>query len=214
VYPPDAGSPAAPAYAGTFATLYGTPLSINRTLQVYCPDWRDPSNQDNMDLYAEELHGSVSDVVYEGECQFVGLLEAALTPLLALNVAGDTYTTGWESVELPVVSCEVEFRDAGPLPYVTSLHASNRRAALTAAPYLRPPMVGMDLSNGYGVIGGGGIHFAGPDFTAPFAGAYAQMQQMAGVGGQGMLGAASGMTGAINDAIGQGLAGFLGAIPW
>lgn len=135
----EAYAPSSTTYAGTLYTVEG----IERTKTVTVLEWRDYSNDSNMATFATELLDSVKDVVVEGTVPYLGLDTSYLTPGNAVSVAGDGYTTGWESLALPVVSAEITFQsgDAGT-SYLTTLHLSNRRGRYNAENFLRPNITG------------------------------------------------------------------------
>lgn len=144
VYPPDSGG--LPQYAGTSYTVDG----VQRTKVFTVNDWRDYSNQDNMDLYAFEAHGALSDAVIEGTIPYFGLLPALLAPGVKLNVAASDYTTGYEAINAPVVAVDLEFNEGGqPTLYVMSLHVSTRRAPYSGAAFRRPSQTGRDAISGF-----------------------------------------------------------------
>ena len=61
----------------------------------------------------------------------------------ALNIAGNGYFTGWESVEAPIVAVDLEYQERyGATSYVTTLTFSNRRAPYSGAALARPAMIG------------------------------------------------------------------------
>jgi hypothetical protein len=130
-------------YAGTLYTVEG----IQRTKIITALDWKDYSNQQNMGTFAAEFLDSVKDVVVEGVVPYHGLLSAYLAPGQAVSIAGTSggtpYTTGWESLALPVVSVELRFQ-TGPegTSYHTTLHVSNRRGRYSAENFLRPSITG------------------------------------------------------------------------
>lgn len=132
VYPPDSGGP---VYAGTSYTVEG----IQRTKVVTVNDWTDPGNQANMAAFAQTLWYALSNTVVEGPIPYYGLLESVLTPGVSINIAGDTYTTGWEAMAAPIVEVEVKFNElGGDTLYDTTIHVSNRRAPYSAALFQRP----------------------------------------------------------------------------
>jgi hypothetical protein len=140
--------PSGGGYTGTTYSVEG----IQRRKYITVRDWRDQSNLTNMAQFASEQMDSVKDVVVEGTVPYYGLLTTYLTPGSsgrAVSIAGNGYTTGWESLALPVVSCEVLFQ-SGPVgtSYAMALHLSNRRGRFTAENFLRPNVSTAQLGTG------------------------------------------------------------------
>lgn len=140
--------PSATTYAGTTYTVEG----IQRTKVITVRDWRDQSNLTNMSQFTSEAFDSVKDVVVEGTLPYYGLLTTYLTPGSggqAVSIAGSGYTTGYESLALPVVSAEVHFQ-SGPVgtSYAMALHLSNRRGRFTSENFLRPNVSSAQLGTG------------------------------------------------------------------
>lgn len=140
VYPPDIAG--IPQYAGTSHTVEG----LSRTKYVSVNEWRDYSNQANMNLFAQELHGAICDTVVEGTVVYHGKLDAALVPGIKLNITGDVYTTGYEAINVPIVACELEFNESGDTgtTYTTTMRVSNRRAPYSGAVFTRPSQSGQN----------------------------------------------------------------------
>jgi hypothetical protein len=134
--------------SGYEGTAY-TELGIERVKTITVNDWRDSSNLANMTIFASEYLDSVKDIVYEGSVPYYGLLP---TPLLfghQLNIAGGTYATGWESLNIPITAVSLEYRErGGATSYVTTLTFTNRRAPFTGAALQRPNMVGQPFGLG------------------------------------------------------------------
>jgi hypothetical protein len=139
-----------PGYAGTCYTVEG----VRRTKTITCRDWIDQSNTANMTTFATESLGSMQNTVVEGTVPYYGLLSQFLTVGSSgqgVSVTGSTYTTGWESLNLPVVSVEL-VNNNGPdgTNYTTNLQLSNRRGRYTADQFLRPSVLGSQLGLGSG----------------------------------------------------------------
>ena len=106
-----------------------------------------------MQLLANEYLDSVKDVVYEGSIPYFGLLPSALTIGHALNIAGSGYATGWESLAVPIVAVDLEYRERdGATSFVTTLAFSNRRAPYSGAPLVRPAVKGQPIGTTEGII--------------------------------------------------------------
>lgn len=162
INPADVGG--VPQYTGTGNTVE----SLERTLVVTCPDWRDRGNQTSMDAYAADMIDSVKNVVVEGVVPLIGWYASWLTtPNLACTLAAP-YSIPWSSIPLPVVECELAFRGEDGGYYTIDLRVSNRRGAVNAAIYERPSRQGWFLSGVEGVVHGfEPVHGGGPVFTEP-----------------------------------------------
>ena len=134
-YPADVAG--VPQYTGTAAAA-----GWEKTLTVCCRSWRDPANQTAMLAYAADLLDSVKDIVMEGSVTYLGFYEDALTPGIRLNIAGNGYTTGWESAALPVVESELLWNADG-VSLTTVMKCSNRRAHYSADAFLHPDRTGL-----------------------------------------------------------------------
>lgn len=194
-------APSSSSYAGTLYTVEG----IRRTKIITATEWRDYSNQTNMNTFASEFLDAVKDVVVEGTVPYHGLMTGYLSPGQAVSIAGDGYTTGWESLALPVVSLEVVFQSGSQgTSYQTTLHLSNRRGRYSSANFLRPNITGAQLGADES------FSVAGPTFTGvvnpgQFAGGFGQAAGALG----GSLGQSA--SSAAGQA-GQGLAAIPGAM--
>ena len=146
-------------YSGTSHTVEG----LSRTKTITVTSWKDYGNAGNMQAFANEYLSSIEHTVVEGDLRYLGLNSQYLTPGLAVNIAASTFTTGYEAVDLPVTSVELDFHEAeGATSYSTLLHLSNRRARYSADNFLHPMMIGVP-------IGTGGTYFSpayGGDFQA------------------------------------------------
>jgi hypothetical protein len=142
-------------YQGTSHTVEG----LSDTLTVMCDAWRDPANQTAMNAYAQDLLDSVKDSVVEGEIVVHDLFEAGLTFGTAANVAGNGFTTGWESAALPILETTLTWNSGTGTHYTTTLHCSNRRSHYTSSAYLRP-----DRSTQSAINDDSGISLS-PDFS-------------------------------------------------
>jgi hypothetical protein len=138
-------APSSSTYSGTLSTVEG----IQRRKVITVMDWRDASNFSNMQTYANEMLGSMQDVVVEGTVPYYGIPGAAyLAPGQSVSIAGSGYTTGWETLNLPVIACDVIFQNAeSGTWYQTVLQLSNRRGRFSAAQFLRPRVAGQQLGS-------------------------------------------------------------------
>jgi hypothetical protein len=181
-------APSSTTYSGTLYSVEG----ISRRKTITCLEWLDYGNQANMNTLASETLDSYKDVVVEGTLPYLGLMPIAyFQPGQAVSIAGTSgstpYTTGWESLALPVVSHEIRFQPgASGTSYVTTLHLSNRRGRYSAGNYLRPNITGQQLGGGSEAFGGGSaysaIGYQGPTQTGTLAGN--QSNQLTQAGGQ------------------------------
>jgi hypothetical protein len=143
----------ATGYAGTLFTVEG----VQRTKTITVLEWRDLSNDVNMKIYASEVLDSVKDIVVEGSLPYLGLPALDwLFPGRTVSIHGQDFTTGWETLRLPVVAVEVEFNNS-PVgtSYTTTLQLSNRRTPYDAANFLRPNVSTQMFGGGAGVFGAG-----------------------------------------------------------
>ena len=123
-------APAGGGYAGTLYTVEG----ISRVKTVTVREWTDYSQTASIQVYCNELFDSLKDVVVEGEATYLGLPTTYLAPGQAISITGSSYTTGYESLALPVTSCEVTF-NSGPsgTTWSTQLSLSNRKQRYSSA---------------------------------------------------------------------------------
>jgi hypothetical protein len=133
-------APKTTTHAGTLFTVEG----VSRTKYITVLEWRDYSNQANMETFASEVLDSVKDVVIEGSLPYLGMPGVSwLVPGNSVSIAGRDFTTGWEQIAIPVVSVDVVFQTgAAGTSYVTTLQLSNRRTPYDAANFLRPNLRG------------------------------------------------------------------------
>jgi len=128
-------------YAGTLYSVEG----IERTKTITVRSWTDSSLSTNMAAYAYELFTAASNVVVEGTIGYLGLPVNYLAPGQAISITGSSYTTGYESVALPVASISIQF-NPGPTgtAYVSTLHLSNRQTRFGAEVFVRPSPSGAE----------------------------------------------------------------------
>jgi hypothetical protein len=105
-------------------------------------------------LLASEYLDCVKDVVFEGTVSYYGLLASALSLGHKLDITGNGYSTGWESLAVPVIAVDLEYRErSGATSYITTLTFSNRRAPFSGAALQRPAMRGQPLGLMDGTLG-------------------------------------------------------------
>jgi len=149
-------APSGAGYAGTLYTIEG----ISRTKTVTVREWRDYSLTTNMQTYANELFDSIKDVIVEGTIGYLGLATTYLAPCQAVSITGNGYTTGYESLSLPVASIDIQFNPGpGGASYVSTLRVSNRKARYTGDIFVRPAVTGQQLGLG-----------SPPGYTTPLGG--------------------------------------------
>ena len=147
IEPPDSGGP---TYTGTFDSETG----VHRTLYVQVRGWRDPSNNANMLVFAQEMLDSVKNVVIEGNFTYMALCEAFLTPGITITFGNANYNNPWSGTAIPLTEPELAYATAPQaLAYAMNLHVSTRRAHYTAAPFLHPSQTGVMLGFGGGFAG-------------------------------------------------------------
>jgi len=124
---------------GTLLTVEG----ISRVKTITVREWTDYGQSAYMQVYCDEIFGAMNDVIVEGDARYLGLPTTYLSPGQAVSITGSSFTTGWESLALPVASVEVEFRPAeGGTTYETTLGLSNRKQRYSSQMFLRPPARG------------------------------------------------------------------------
>ncbi|HMF38321.1 MAG TPA: hypothetical protein VKF17_16880 [Isosphaeraceae bacterium] len=130
--------PSSTTYGGTLYTVEG----IQRTKTITLRDWTQESSTNyNLATFAYEQFTSICDIVIEGTFSYLGLATNYLAPGQAISIAGNGYTTGYESAAIPVASTEVIFQPGNEgTSYLTICHLSNRRQRYTGAVYVRPPV--------------------------------------------------------------------------
>lgn len=164
-------APSGGGYSGTLYTVEG----IQRTKTVTVREWRDSSLSANMQTFANVLLTAMQDVVVEGTIGYLGLATNYLSPGQAVSIAGNGYTTGYESAALPVASIDILF-NSGPNGtwYTSTLHLSNRRARYTSDIFVRPSIRGQQFGGGGG--GSGTFGYAASLGTAQAMGQISQDQ--------------------------------------
>jgi len=129
IYPPDVGGN--PTYGGTSHSVDG----LQRTLTVEVESWVYAGNQSLMDDYAQMLWKSVCDTVVTGNVNYKGAYTDAFDPDLKLNIAGNGFITGNESLGVPIRGFKLNYNPtgAGGLNYSSNLRCSSLRNPRTAS---------------------------------------------------------------------------------
>jgi hypothetical protein len=165
VYPPDLAG--VPQFSGTSVSVEGM---TGESKPITCREWKDYANAAGMALWAQELHGSLSDTVIEGTVDYLGKLDAALTPGHSVNLPGNGYVTGLESINIPIARCSIQYNEGpGGTSFTTSLGLSNRRALYSGEAHQRPSQVGLP----FGLPEGAGGFGSGSDNAAAYENAAA-----------------------------------------
>ena len=135
--------------SGQTGTLYSVE-GITRVKTITVREWTDYSLSANMATFAYEWLTSACNVVVEGTLPYLGLPTTYMSPGQAISIAGTngtaSYTTGFESAQLPVASVDIQFQPGSDGTFYTSvLHLSNRRQRYTSDIFVRPPQRGQQL---------------------------------------------------------------------
>lgn len=151
-------------YTGTAYTKAG----LSRTQYVDQYDWSYYGNSSVMNGLAQMLCVAVSNTLTEGTISYKGLYSVPQDPTggYLLNIAATTYTTGDESLAIPLRGYTVRYlTEGGGLNYATQLRCSNRQDPRTGAGfYDHLSVLGSGLRFGSlpeGGFGGGAPQFAG-----------------------------------------------------
>jgi hypothetical protein len=128
-----------------------------------------------MATYAYEYFTTVCDVVVEGTISYLGLSSHYFSPGQALSIAGNGFTTGYETLAntggnngIAVASVDIAFQPGpGGTSYVTTLHLSNRKQRYTGDIFVRPAVTGQQL--GLASATGNAAQFAAPAEAPPLA---------------------------------------------
>jgi hypothetical protein len=123
VYPPDSGGP---VYSGTAYTA----ANLQRTRYADYDSWGYEGNNALMVSLAQMSQQAVRDTVVTGRVLYKGAYTTVYDPSGGhlLNFAGATYTTGDESLNIPVRSVRVTYQSSGGgNVYRTEMQCSTRR---------------------------------------------------------------------------------------
>jgi hypothetical protein len=199
-YPADVAG--VPQYAGTSYSAAG----LSRTLYADVDTWRYEGNQSTMVSFAQMVHGSVSDTVVEGTVKYKGYYTTVEDPTGGhkLNIAAAYYTTGDESLAIPVRAVTYRYESAGGgLLYETEMRCTSRRDPRTDQGfYLHLSQLG--TGGQFGAMAGGLNPFGvwqpptDPEMRDPLYGAR-QLGAMAAAGP-----ATAGMVDPLGPALGTG----------
>jgi hypothetical protein len=141
--------------SGTFHSFAG----ITRTWYLDDPAWINAGDQSSRDALAALRLATVQDTVINGDVSYNGLYAPALALGMALNVAGNGYTTGWEAINGPVRQIVLNWPADGASNFMTTLAVNNRRKPATGESYyIHPAFTGGAAweQSGQGSIGLGG----------------------------------------------------------
>jgi hypothetical protein len=159
-YPPDSGG--SPQYSGTAYSAAG----LQRTAYQDAWSWRYGGNSSVVNGLAQMLQVSLKNTLTEGTVEYRGLYTATQDPTGGhlLNIAGNGYTTGDESLNIPVRAYSVRYlTEGGGLNYRTTLRCSNRQDPRTGEGFYQHLSVlgGGAQWGAAGVVTGGGMNFVG-----------------------------------------------------
>jgi hypothetical protein len=126
VYPADSGT--TPVYGGTAYTEFG----IGRTYYRDYPGWADRSTvtMGNMNTLAHQIFLTYCNVTVEGSLTYFGKYQAALPSgswPIAVSIAKDVGTTGYESINAPVRTVVLEYPQGTAVSWLTRLQFSTKR---------------------------------------------------------------------------------------
>jgi hypothetical protein len=146
-------------------------LGLSRVKTITFLDWRDTSNQANMQQVASEFLDTVKDIVFEGSLTYDGLLTNLLTFGSSLNIAGNGYPTGLETLAAPILSVGLQFNEGrdGATSYSMGIQFSNRRAPFSGQALFRPASAGQPLGFPEAVLDAQG-HAGLPDLAGQYGG--------------------------------------------
>jgi hypothetical protein len=130
-YPADTpGTPPTPNYGGS---AYTGPENLQRTAYFMIDSWVYAGNATMMQQFAEMMWKSMSDVILSGSITYRGAYTTAFNPGQRLSIAGNGYTTGLESANVPIRGVNLQFHTDGANGqlYTTTLTCSSRRNPAT-----------------------------------------------------------------------------------
>jgi hypothetical protein len=135
-YPPNDAS-GNPTYGGSAFT---GPENLQLTYTVDIDSWQYAGNTSQMQSYAQMIWQSMCDTVLTGNVIHKDAYTAAFDPGKVLNIAADTYITGYEAARVPIRGLSLQFHSdgAGQL-YTTTLKCSTRRNPMTGDRYYVHP---------------------------------------------------------------------------
>jgi hypothetical protein len=169
-----------PWYMGTAYTVNG----VQRTLYLDYPEWLDYGQQSNYIQLAQQKLNCVMNTVVEGGLTYFGKQATFFTLGQAVNIAGATYTTGYESIAAPARSVTLDFMpDSGGVEWITRINFSTRMKPFTGDRlYAHPNYLAMRSNPGGGAsniaAGFSGSAFRGTDFSGGIGGAMASAGDM------------------------------------
>jgi hypothetical protein len=133
-YPPDSGGP---VYDGLAHDLY----TLERTVYRDYPQWLNAGDQSSYDALAEQVWRTTSAPVIEGTLNYEGKYSAALAIGMSVNIAGNGYTTGYESIAAAVRTVRLTWpQGSAAAPWKTELQFSTRRQPYSGDKLYEHPM--------------------------------------------------------------------------
>jgi hypothetical protein len=124
VYPPDIAG--VPQYSGTAYSIAG----LAKTQYVDVPSWGYAGNVSVLNQLAQMIQQSTRDTLIEGSVRYKGYYATVQDPSGGhlLSFAGHGYTTGDESLAIPVRGVSYRYlTTGGGLNYITEMRCSTRR---------------------------------------------------------------------------------------
>src|SRR5208337_263274 len=111
------------SYAGTAYTVNG----VQRTWYLDYPEWLDYGQQTAYNTLAAQKLLTVQNTVVEGSLTYYGKQATFFLLGNAVNIAGATYTTGYEAIAAPARSVVLDYMpDGGGLEWITRINFSTR----------------------------------------------------------------------------------------
>ena len=176
-------------YSGTAYSING----VTRTLWLDIPSWLDYGDQAGFNTLAAEKLACVQNSVIEGSLSYYGKQATFLVLGQSLDIAGNGYTTGYESIAAPARSVVLDYLpDGGAAQWKTTINFSTRMKPFTGDRLYIHPAYAAAQRGGSGGLGstwasamngsGGQSGWAGYDARQAAHRQAAQGGQSAGVG--------------------------------
>jgi len=190
------------SYAGTAYTVNG----VQRTWYLDYPEWLDYGQQTAYNTLAAQKLLTVQNTVIEGSLTYYGKQATFFLLGNAVNIAGATYTTGYEAIAAPARSVVLDYMpDGGGLEWITRINFSTRMKPFTGDRLYAHPNYLAAKGLGYSTPWGDptktgqraaamtGTIFQGADFSGGFVGALEGAGSMAFGDLSGLEGASRGV---------------------
>lgn len=170
-----------PQYDGDTFDDYG----LTRTKTIQIRGWRDKSQQNGMQTLACDYLDAYKDASVTGTISYDSIFVPAVFPGCLINVECPDGETGWEDINIPVVSLDIKWINQGALIHSSDINVSNQRQHYSGQDFLTPAQTGDTI----GIAGLTGDPWMAGDPTA-FGGMAPEAAQM-GMNGMGMNGDAA-----------------------